>query len=162
MPQLDGSIYITQIFWLLVSFISFWLVMDRLVVPKIAEKIEERKRKYDDYIRKAEEINQKAMDTLKQYEEKLTVAKSKASEQIAQNERELKEMIAQKEDEINRQIKQKLAESEMLLNEEKNEALKKIENMSKDMAWEILKKFELTSLKRTDLDEIALEGDEHE
>lgn len=159
MPQLDISTYATQIFWLLVSFISFWLIMDRIVIPRIAEKIEARKRKYDDFIRKADEINQKALDTLKQYEDKLAVAKAKASEQIAQSERMIKETIAAKEDEINQQLKQKMAENEAVLNKEKAKLMGKIEAMSKDTAYMILNKLELTSITKKDIDEAVIKED---
>lgn len=159
MPQLDISTYVTQIFWLLVSFISFWLIMDRIVIPRIAEKIEARKRKYDDFIRKADEINQKALDTLKQYEDKLAVAKAKASEQIAQSERMIKETIAAKENEINQQLKQKMAENEIVLDREKAKLMGKIEAMSKDTAYIILNKLELTSITKEDIDEAVMKED---
>ena len=60
MPQLEMSTYGTQIFWVLLTFICFWLVMDRFIIPRIADMVEARKRKYDDYILKAEQITKKA------------------------------------------------------------------------------------------------------
>ena len=82
MPQLEISTYLTQIFWVITTFIIFWMVMDHVIIPKISDTIEARKRKYDDYIIKAEEINKKALATLERYESTLAAAKSKASEQI--------------------------------------------------------------------------------
>lgn len=61
MPQLEISTYLTQIFWVLLTFICFWLVMDRFIIPGIAETIDARKRKYDDYLLKAERVNKKAL-----------------------------------------------------------------------------------------------------
>jgi len=159
MPQLEISTYITQIFWLLTTFMSLWFVMDKVVIPRIAEKIEARKRKYDDFIRKAEEINQEALNTLKQYESKLAMAKSKASEQIAQNERIIKEIIAAKEDEINQQLKQKMAESEKLLSAERAEIMERIEAMSKETAYMISNKLDLTFITKADIDEAFTEKD---
>ena len=42
MPQLEISTYLTQIFWVLLTFICFWLVMDRFIIPGIAETIDAR------------------------------------------------------------------------------------------------------------------------
>ena len=53
MPQLEISTYLTQIFWVITTFIIFWMVMDHVIIPKISDTIEARKRKYDDYIIKA-------------------------------------------------------------------------------------------------------------
>ena len=154
MPQLEISTYVTQIFWLIVSFLSFWFMMAKIVIPKISETIEERKRKYDDYIRKAEEINVKALDSLQRYEKTLAAAKIKAAEQIAQNERELKEIIEAKEAEINQQLKQKIEESEALLTKQKAEIMTKVEALSKETALLILDELQLSSITSQDIDEV--------
>lgn len=155
MPQLDGSIYITQIFWLLVTFISFWLIMDRLIVPRISEKIEERRRKYDDLILKAEEINQKAQNTLKEYEDRLTVAKNEAIQQIAANEQELKELIAVKQEQMNESLKQKVAESESILQKERAETLAAVDEISKKIATVVVQHLNLPSIDVDDIEHIA-------
>ncbi len=155
MPQLDTSVYVTQIFWLLVTFISFWLIMDKLVIPKIAEKIEERKRKYNDYILKAEEINKKALETLNTYEKKLAVAKNDAMKQINENEEALASFISEKEEEISKKLKQKIDENEIKLINEKNEALAKVDTLSKDIAWAIAERLDLDSISKQDIENLA-------
>lgn len=157
MPQLDASVYITQIFWLLVTFISFWLIMDKLLIPKISEKIEERKRKYNDYILKAEEINKKALETLNIYEKKLAVAKNDALKQITANEKELESFIREKEDEINEKMKQQIAENEKKLAVEMDEALAKVDEVSKNIAWTITKRLDLESINEQDIETFAAE-----
>ena len=155
MPQLEISTYTTQIFWLIVTFISLWFVMAKLIVPKIAEMVELRKRKYDDYILKAEEINKKALSVLKHYEETLAVAKAKATEQIAKNESDLKIFIAQKEEEIDSQLKHKIEENEAMLSKEKAETLKKIDEISLETAYLIAQKLDLSSANHASLEEIS-------
>lgn len=155
MPQLEISTYTTQIFWLIVTFISLWFVMAKLIVPRIAEMVELRKRKYDDYILKAEEINKKALSVLKHYEETLAVAKAKATEQIAKNENDLKIFITQKEEEIDSQLKHKIEENEAILAKEKAETLKKIDEISLETAYLIAQKLELSSVSRASLEEIS-------
>ena len=155
MPQLDGSIYITQIFWLIVSFLSFWLIMDKILIPKISEKIEARKRKQDDFILKAEEINQKALDALSQYENKLAVAKNEAIREIAENEKELQNIIEEKQNQINQQLKQKVAESEQILKTEITEIVQNIDDMSKNIALVMTQQLNLTSITKEDIEQIA-------
>ena len=155
MPQLEISTYTTQIFWLIVTFISFWFIMAKLIVPKIAEMVELRKRKYDDYILKAEEINKKAMSVLKRYEETLAVAKANATEQIVKNENELKLFIAEKEAEIENQLKLKIEENEAVLAKEKAETLKRIDEIALETAYLIAQKLELQSATHKVFEEIA-------
>ncbi len=139
MPQLEVSTYISQIFWLITTFLSFWLIMDKIIIPRISETIEARKRKYNDFILKAEEINKKALSTLNKYEETLAAAKADAARQISENEAELKAFIAGQEAEMTKRLKQKVAENEEKLFHEKEETLKKIEELSQTAAITVLR-----------------------
>ena len=145
MPQLEISTYLTQIFWVLLTFICFWLVMDRFIIPGIAETIDARKRKYDDYLLKAERVNKKALASLRRYEETLAAAKAEAASQIKKNEDELKNMIAEREEDINRQLKEKIVESEAQLLKDKEAAMSKIEEISQAAAYAVIQKLGLES-----------------
>ncbi|MBP3687462.1 MAG: hypothetical protein J6J35_03755 [Alphaproteobacteria bacterium] len=143
MPQLETSTYITQIFWLFTTFFCFWLVMAKVIIPKIAETVEARKRKYNDFILKADEFNKKALASLNRYEETLAAAKTKAAEQIALEEKALKDYISQKQEEINQQLNQKIQENEARLQEERAETMKDIEAMAESAACVILSKLDI-------------------
>ena len=132
MPQLEVSTYISQIFWLITTFLSFWLIMDKIIIPRISETIEARKRKYNDFILKAEEINKKALSTLNKYEETLAAAKADAARQISENEAELKAFIAGQEAEMTKRLKQKVAENEEKLSDLKAE-YEKIKNRLEEL-----------------------------
>ena len=151
MPQLELSTYLTQVFWVLTIFITLWIVMDRIIVPQIAEMIEARKRKYDDLILKADEINKKALASLESYNERLAAAKSKAINQINKNEQELKELIAEKEREIDACLHQKIIESEERLTAEKEEVLNKIMDIAEISAYSIIKQLELNTITLDDI-----------
>ncbi len=155
MPQLDISTYLTQIFWVLVTFITFWMIMDHIIIPKISETIEARKRKYDDYIMKAEEINKKALATLERYEETLTAAKLQATEQIKANEEDLQKMIEKREEEINQQLKVKIAEHEETLIRDRTATMLKIEELSEIAAATIIKQLDLKTITETDIKQIS-------
>ncbi len=151
MPQLEVSTYISQIFWLITTFLSFWLIMDKIIIPRISETIEARKRKYNEFILKADEINKKALSALNKYEETLAAAKANAAQQISKNEAELKAFIANEEAEINNRLKQKVAENEEKLFHEKEETLKKIEELSQTAARTVLQQWGIKSIPPADI-----------
>ena len=155
MPQLEISTYLTQIFWVITTFVVFWMIMDHIIIPKISETIEARKRKYDDFIMKAEEINKKALATLERYEETLAAAKIKATEQIKANEEELRKMIEEREDEINQQLKSKIAEHEEKLVKDKAVTMSKIEELSEIAAAAIIKQLDLKTITEADIKQIS-------
>lgn len=148
MPQLDSSVYITQIFWLLITFISFWFIMDKILVPKISEKIEERKRKYNDYIQKAEEINEKALNTLQKYKEKMAEAMTNATTQINANEKELETFVCEKQNELSIKLKQQIEENEKKIAIEMKDSLAKIDDMANSVALAIAAGLNLDSLSK--------------
>lgn len=154
MPQLEMSTYATQIFWVLLTFICFWLVMDRLIIPRIADMVEARKRKYDDYILKAEQMNKKALASLQRYEGALAAAKAGAAEQIKQSEDELKAMIAEKENIINLELKKTIADNEAKLNHDKVESIAKIEEISKIAAQTVALRLGL-DISAADIDKVS-------
>lgn len=143
MPQFDISTYIPQIFWLIVTFFAFWFVMDRFIVPKIQETLEQRRRKLDDIILKAEKINKKALSALNKYEETIAAAKINASEKIKQNEEDLKTYLEEKEAELDMKLKEKIKESEAYLDKELNKTLSKTDEIAELTALKILKNLSL-------------------
>lgn len=147
-----------QMFWVLVIFLCYWLLMDKFLIPKIAEMVEVRKRKYNDFILKAEEINRKAKESLEQYENTLSAARAEAAVQIAENEKELKELIIQKETELKEELSIKMAEHEAKFASEKEHILKKIDDLSVKVAYAAVQQLELSSITRSDIDKLVKKG----
>jgi len=154
MPQFDISTYFTQIFWLLTTFLCFWFVLDRIIIPKIAENIEARKRKYNDLILKAEKISKKARASLDKYNEMITAAKVNALEQIKENEKQLQEYILKKEEEINLELQNKVLEYEKQIQIDKVNAINKVNEISKNLAVNILHHLEIKDITIDDINKL--------
>ena len=157
MPQLDLSTYISQAFWLLVSFCSLWALLSWFVTPKIANVIEQRKRKIDDYIQKAEKLNTKAKDSLNKYNASLAEAKQKADRELERGHQEIKSRLRQTEAEMTAELNRKIADSELLIAKEKRETLQQIESIAQDLAYEILHKLGFAKISRQDVAAAARE-----
>jgi F-type H+-transporting ATPase subunit b len=155
MPQLEIATYFGQIFWFLVIFLGLWFFMAKFIIPKIAFTIEERERKYADLIRKAEEINQKALDALNRYEEALAAAKEKTSKQVELREKELEDYISQKEEEMNSELYKKISENEQQLEKETTEIFNKISDISELTAYAVVKQLNLSAITQKDLQSIS-------
>ena len=154
MPQLDISTYFTQFFWVIVTFISFWFVMDKLIVSKLKDTINKRKQKYDDLILKADKINKKALESLNKYEEIIAAAKLKADEQIKQDKLELKKFIEDKEQEIDLKLKEKVKQCENMLEQEGSNTLNKIDELSKNISLSIINQLDIKKVTMNDIEGI--------
>lgn len=140
MPQLEISTYLSQFFWLITSFLSLWLVMAWVIIPKIEEVMEQRRRKIDDFVQKAEKINKQALISLEKYEKALKKAKENAQRAIDENKKELEQVIATRHLEIEELLNKKIADTEFMLAKERRETLVAIDEVSVNVAEQILNK----------------------
>ena len=54
MPQLDPEFWFSQVFWLIITFGFLYLVLSKLVLPKISDNLETRKSQVLDNLELAE------------------------------------------------------------------------------------------------------------
>ena len=80
MPQLDPTVWPTQLFWLAVTFIALYLIVWRVALPRIADVLEARQRKLDDDLKKATALKEEAEQILADYEKLRADAQASAHE----------------------------------------------------------------------------------
>ncbi len=146
MPQLEISTYLSQFFWLIVSFLSLWFFMAWFIIPKIEEVMEQRRRKIDDFVQKAEKINKQALVSLNKYEKALAKAKSEAQTAIEQNKKQLEETVINRHTEIEELLNKKIADTEFMLAKERQETISAIDEISFKIAEQILIKLDIKSV----------------
>lgn len=78
MPQLDPSTFGTQLFWLGICFVTLYLVMAVIVLPRISGTLNARASQLDGDLAEAEKLRDQAEAALAAYEEALADARSRA------------------------------------------------------------------------------------
>ena len=78
MPQLDPSTFGSQLFWLAICFVTLYLVMALVVIPRISGTMGARAEQMDSDLAETEKLRNKAEAALKAYEEALAEARTKA------------------------------------------------------------------------------------
>ena len=156
MPQLNWSTFASQAFWLIVCFCALWAMLAYWVMPKLADVIEQRKRKIVDYVQKADAFNTAAKNSLDKYNEALSTARAQAEKQLSDGRIEIKEQLEMTNRKMTAQLNKKIADNEFLLASEKKETLLQIEDISKDLAYSILQKLGFTKITHQDLMQISL------
>jgi F-type H+-transporting ATPase subunit b len=68
MPQFDPSSFLSQIFWLVICFMSLWGCLHWMIVPKFLSIKEGRKKSLDDLIQQAKATHLEAEALMKQNE----------------------------------------------------------------------------------------------
>ena len=100
MPQLNPEFWFSQIFWLIITFGTMFVLLSKLVLPKISENLEVRKAQILENIDAAEKQREESDKKLKEYEKLILESKieaknyfNKAREKIVKDVNKKKEMM---------------------------------------------------------------------
>ena len=143
MPQLDFSVFPSQLFWLSISFFSMLFIMSKLIIPRIAEMINLRKDKIDGYLQKAAEIKDKAEDALQKYHQALQKATDEATQSLQKTQQDMQKLIDRKQADLAAELTAQIAAGEKKIQDGKTKALQQVQEMSENLALDVLQKLGL-------------------
>lgn len=112
MPQFDPSSFASQVFWLAVTFIALYVVMARVVVPRISEVLETRRRRIETNLEKAEALKKDAATALAAYEKAVGEARAQARGLIAEAGQRIAEAGQRQEAELAKKLAAQVADGE--------------------------------------------------
>jgi F-type H+-transporting ATPase subunit b len=78
MPQLDLSVFPTQLFWLAVTFVILYLLMARGALPRIARVLEDRQARISHDLDEAERLKAESEKIIAAYEAELAAGRAKS------------------------------------------------------------------------------------
>jgi len=140
MPQLNPEFWISQIFWLTITFGILYVALSKLILPKISANLELRKSQIQENIGAADKQRKDSELKLKEYDD--IVSKSKlAAQNIFKEAREkaFKDINSKKET-LDKQIDEEIKKAEVEIDVLKKKAPEKINKISIDTSSELLKK----------------------
>ena len=134
MPQLDPSSFPTQLFWLIVCFSILYLVMWKVVLPKIADVLRERQERMDDDLEKAEKLKADAQEVLEAYQKTMTEGRNEAQSILRAAGEKISAENAARQDELSKRLATETAEAEARIAEAKQQALANIQTVAVEAA----------------------------
>ena len=140
MPQLNPEFWISQIFWLTLTFGILYLVLSKLILPKISANLETRKSQISENIEAAEKQREDSEMKLKEYEEIISKSKLEAKTIFNQaREKALKDINAKKEV-LEGQIDEEISKAEEEIKTLRNGAPDKINKIAIETSSELIQK----------------------
>lgn len=123
MPQLDPSVFATQLFWLALTFIPLYLFLWKVALPRVTEVRESRRGRIESDLEKAESLKSEAEAALADYERTIAEATAKAQESLRESARKLSEEADQQREALAARLGEQLAEAEQRIADEKARAI---------------------------------------
>ncbi|HHH88974.1 MAG TPA: F0F1 ATP synthase subunit B' [Aliiroseovarius sp.] len=141
MPQLDITTFPNQIFWLAVTLVVIYLILSRVVLPRIEAILAERQGTITNDLTAAEELKQKAVAAEEAYNKALADARAEANKIVAETKAEIQAELDVAIAKADAEIAAKSAESEKAIAEIRASAQDAIREVAGDTAREIVKSF---------------------
>ena len=139
MPQLNPEFWISQIFWLIISFGSLLIVLSKIILPKISANLESRKSQILENIETAEKQREDSEKKIKEFENIILESKVKAKNLINESRQKIIEDINKKKEILEKQINEEIGIAEKEITELKENAPEKINIIAMETSVDLLK-----------------------
>ena len=140
MPQLNPEFWVSQIFWLTITFGILYLVLSKLILPKISANLESRKSQISDNIEAASKQREESDTKLKEYDEIISKSKTEAKNIFNQTREKALKDINTKREVLDKQIDEEIQKAEEEIKKLKLEAPKKINKIAVETSSELIQK----------------------
>lgn len=134
MPQFDPSTYSPQIIWLAITFVMLYVLMAKVALPRIGEVLEERQRRIDEDLKKAEVLKAEAEEAAETYERLITEARVQSQEAIKKVREEAASEAARRKADLGEQLAARIAEAESRVLAARDKAVGDIRALSAEVA----------------------------
>ena len=140
MPQLNPEFWVSQIFWLTITFGILYIVLSKLILPKISSNLELRKSQIQENIEAAEKQRESSDAKLKEYDNIILKSKLKAKN-IFRDAREkvIKDNNSKKET-LDKQIDEEIKKAEQEIVVLRKNAPEKISKIAIETSAQLVKK----------------------
>ena len=140
MPQLNPEFWISQIFWLTLTFGILYVVLSKLILPKISSNLELRKSQIQENIEAAEKQRESSESKLKEYDDVIQKSKLEAKNIFKDaREKALKDINSKKEI-LDKQVDEEISNAEKEIEALKKGASEKINKIAIETSSDLLKK----------------------
>ena len=140
MPQLNPEFWISQIFWLTLTFGILYLVLSKLILPKISANLELRKSQIQENIEAAEKQRESSESKLKEYDDIVLKSKLKAKNIFKDAREKALKNINSKKETLDKQIDEEIKKAEQEIIVLKKSAPEKINKIAIETSSELIKK----------------------
>jgi len=138
MPQLNPEFWISQIFWLTGTFTLLYVVLSKLILPKISANLEMRKSQILENIDTAERHREEVEIKTKEYEEIIKNTKIEAQNYFNQTREKILKNINKKKDILDYDLNQEIKKAETEIQSLMDKAPEKVNKIAIETSGDLI------------------------
>ena len=139
MPQLNPEFWISQIFWLIITFGILFIVLTKIILPKISDNLETRKSQILENIETADKQKEESQKKIDEYEKIILESKIKAKNYFNDAREKILEDINKKRAALEKDLDEEISSTENELSEFKKSSGDKVIKIAAETSAELIK-----------------------
>ena len=155
MPQLNPEFWVSQIFWLILTFGILYGILSKFILPKISANLESRKTQISDNIEAADRQRKESEIKLKEYDDIILKSKIEANNLYNKAREKALKDINLKKGVLEKQIDEEINKTEEEINKLRLEAPQKITQIAKETSSELIQKLIGTEINNSSISAIV-------
>ena len=155
MPQLNPDYWVSQIFWLILIFGILYVILWRIILPKINENLENRKSQILADLDEAQELKNQSEKKISEYNMILSKAKQVAKKIIDGTRKKVNRDIENKKNQFNLEIVKEVKKAEKEIEMLKLSSIKDINKIAIGTSSEIVRKIVGTEVNASSVSAIV-------
>ena len=140
MPQLNPEFWVSQIFWLTLTFGILYIVLSKLILPKISANLELRRSQIQENIEAAEKQRESSDAKLKEYDNIILKSKLEAKNFFRDAREKVVKNINSKKETLDKQIDEEIKKAEQEIEALRKNAPEKISKIAIETSAQLVKK----------------------
>ena len=138
MPQLNPEFWVSQIFWLIITFGILYVVLSKLILPKISANLETRKSQILENIEAAEKQRKESEQKIEEYEKIVQSSKNEAKNHFKQAREKVLKDIGVKKEVLEKEIDEEVNKAENEIKTFRDSAPEKIKKIAEETSSDLL------------------------
>ena len=138
MPQLNPEFWISQIFWLTITFGILYVLLSKLILPKISTNLEIRKSQILENIEAAEKQREESELKITEYEKIVQNSKKEAKNYFKQAREKILKDIGLKKESLDKELNKEVQKTEAEIQELRERAPEKIKKIAVETSGDLI------------------------
>ena len=155
MPQLDPEFWVSQIFWLILTFGILLIVLSKFILPKISDNLETRKSQVMDNLELAENQRNESEDKLKEFDNIILKSKIDAKNLFNESRKKILNDIDNKRQKLEEEIDKEIKIVEIEIEDLKKKSPEKINKIAIETSSDLINQLIGTSVNNSSITAIV-------
>ena len=138
MPQLNPEFWISQIVWLILTFGALYIVLSKVILPKISDNLESRRSQILENIEIAEKQREESEEKVKEFEKIILNSKLEAKNLFNEARQKVLEDVDKKRSELEKSIEAEIVSAEKEIQSLNSNSLENIKKIATDTSADLI------------------------